>query len=103
MRSTQLQSEAVSEQDRLLLPLSLFPTVNKSKLNLLSLGIFSEKPTAGYILLHKRVKIKGKLFRKGSYFLWVFTVFSLLDLSPADVDRLSSTWKNSSVSADARK
>lgn len=75
----QLQSEVTSEQDRLLLSPSLFSTVNKSNLNLLSLNIFSEKFTVGYILLHKCLKIKGKTIRKGFYLLF-FTVPSLSEI-----------------------
>lgn len=89
----QLQSEVASEQDRLLLSASLFSSVNKSNLNLLSLNIFSEKFTVGYILLHKCLKIKGKTIRKGFYLLFFYCSFSLWNHSHADVDGLSSTQK----------
>jgi len=75
MRSTQLQSEAVSEQDRLSLSLSLFPSVNKSNLNLLSLKIFSEKSKVGYNLLHKCVTIKVKMIGEGFYLIFFFSFF----------------------------
>lgn len=75
----QLQSEVASEQDRLLRSPSLFSSVNKSNRNLLSLNIFSEKFTIGYIILHKCLKIKGKTIRKGFYLL-VFTVPSLSEI-----------------------
>lgn len=97
--SSQLRCELTSEKERQDCFFHWDCSSTSSNLNSLSLKIFSEKSTIGYIILHKCVKIKSKMIMKVSslFYLFIYFVsfFSLRNLLHADFDGMSSTKETS--------
>lgn len=77
--SSQLRCELTSEKERQDCFFHWDCSSTSSNLNSLSLKIFSEKSTIGYIILHKCVKIKSKMIMKVSslFYLFILLVSSL--------------------------